>query len=315
MKERATEIPARDVFLRMYREEIAEIVRARGTPKCACIMLDGTRRVLKLEPGYHDDKWLYYEDHIKGLIYKSMEVADTFFDFGLDTVIGPLASLGNLNRKDFMPTGLDRLLSPLLDEYSVSIMQKHGAAISFYGDLDHVRAMNGGEIIDNYARILEKINPANPEKHILLGVGFSTDTETDIIARQAIEFYRKTGQTPLHEDLVKQYFGHEAPPIDIFIRTNEVKPSGGLTPLLTQHDTQMYFPVSPGIMSLSEPVLRKILYDYLFGRVLSHGMHEHGPVTDEEALKVKNFYIKNKNEVMGIGQRVADMWIHKDVDR
>lgn len=312
MKEKEAVPVGKKDFLSLNRGEIREIVEDRGTPKCACIMLDGTRRVLKLEPGYHDDRWLYYEDHIKGLIYKSMEVADTFLDFGLDTVIGPLASLGNLNRKDFMPTGLDRLLRPLLSSYSLSILEKQEATISFYGDLDHVRNMNGGEIIDEYIEALKKNSPIKAKKHILLGVGFSTDTETDIIARQAIEYYKTFAKMPDHEDLVKEYFGFNVSPIDIFIRTNEIKPSGGLTPLLTQHDTQMYFPVSPGIMSLSEDVLRRILYDFLYGRVLSHGMHEHSPVTDLEANEVKSFYTMHKDDVLGIGRRVGDMWIHDE---
>lgn len=312
MTERHPELIGKKNFLELNRGEIAEVVRNGGTPKCACIMLDGTRRVLKLEPGFHDDRWLYYEDHIKGLIYKSVEVADNFFDFGLDTVLGPLASLGNLSRKDFMPVGLDRLLKPLLDEYPRSVMKKNSVAVSFYGDLERVRSMKGGEIIDKYADALNKINPINPKCRILLGVGFSTDTETDIIAQQAINFYKKSGKTPSHEDLVKGYFGFNVPPIDIFIRTNEVKPSGGLTPLLVQHDTQMYFPVSPGIISLSENVLRRILYDFLYNRVLSHGMHEHLPVTDAEADKVKNFYNERKDEVLGVGRRVGDMWIHDE---
>ena len=59
-----------------------------------------------------------------------------------------------------------------------------------------------------------------------------------------------------------------------------------------------------------KPAVKKILYDYLFNRILSHGMHEHSPITDEEALTIKSFYDRHKDEVLGIGQRVADIWIH-----
>ena len=273
-------------------------------------MLDGTRRVLKIKPGFHDDRWLYHEDHITGLIHKSIEVADTFFDFGLNTVIGPLASLGNLNRKDFMPVGLGRLLKPLMDGYSLSVYKKQNAAVSFYGDLEYAREMKGGEIIDQYIESFKKINPEFPQKRILIGIGFSTDRETEIIANLAIDFYKESGNRPDKKDLIEKYFGVNIPPVDIFIRTNEVKPSGGLTPLLIQHDTQLYFPVSPGIMSLSEITIRKILYDYLFSRVLSHGMHEHNPISDEQAKIVKDFYDQHRDDVLGVGRRVGDMWIH-----
>jgi len=302
--------PSTELFQNMKRSEIQEIVKERGVPKCVVVMLDGTRRVLKLEPGYHD-KWLYYENNIKGLIYKSMEVADTFFDFGLNTVIGPLASIGNINRKNFMPDGLDKLLSPLIEDYPVSVMEKHEAIISFYGDLDYLKNFKGGDIVKKYTEIFKQIAPKNPKRHILLGVAFSTDTETDVIAEQAINYFKETGSVPTHNDLVKNYFGFNVPPIDIFIRTNEVKLSGGMTPLLTQHDTQLYFPVSPGILSMTEPVLRKIMYDYLFSRVLSHGMHEHSPIDDNQASEIKNFYYEQKNDVLGVGRLVGDVWIHK----
>lgn len=297
-------------FLNCDRREIAEIIKETGKPQCAVVMLDGTRRVLKLRPGFHDDRWLYHEDHITGLIHKSVEVADTLFDCGLDTVIGPLASLGNLNRENFIPLGLDRLLKPLLDEYSLSVCKKHNAAVTFYGDLDGARNMQGGEIIDKYIESFREINPKVHQKHILIGIGFSTDRETEIIANLAIDHYKETGKNPTRNDLIKKYFGQDVPAIDIFIRTNEVKMSGGLTPLLTQHDTQLYFPVAPGIMSLTENTIKLILYDYLYSRVLSHGMHEHIPITEQEAEVVSNFYESHRSEVLGLGRRVGDIWIH-----
>lgn len=310
MKDRQSENQNPIDFLRNSRKEIAEIIEQAGKPECAAIMLDGTRRVLKLKPGYYDDHWLYHEDHITGLIHKSMEVVDTLFDCGLNTVIGPLASLGNLNRKDFVPLGLDRLLRPLVDEYSLSVCKEHHAAVTFYGDLEGARKMQGGEIVDKYIELFKEINPETPQKHILIGIGFSTDRETEIIANLAIDHFKETGKNPTQKDLINRYFGQDVPAIDIFIRTNEVKMSGGLTPLLTQHDTQLYFPVAPGIMSLSENTIKSILYDYLYSRILSHGMHEHGPITDKEAEEVSNFYESHRDEVLGLGRRVGDLWIH-----
>lgn len=311
MKDKVNYTPNFESFMAMSRKDVQEVVKERGLPKCVAIMLDGTRRVLKLEPEYRDDKWLYYENDIKGLIYKSMDVTDTFFDFGINTVIGPLASIGNINRKSFIPDGLDRLLSPLLDEYPTSVLKKHNASISLYGDLDYVKKLAGGDIIEKYKKIFREISPKSPSKNIFLGVAFSTDTETDIIAEQAINYFKKTGNMPTHQVLVENYFGFNVPPIDIFIRTNEVKLSGGMTPLLTQHDTQLYFPVSPGILSMNESVIRKIMYDYLFSRVLSHGMHEHSSITDDETSEIRDFYMAQKESVLGVGKSVGDIWIHK----
>lgn len=310
MREKTIDISKISDFLTLQNTDIAELVHNVGRPKCAAVMLDGTRRVLKLRSGFHNDPWLYHEDHITGLIHKSMATADTLFECGLDTLIGPLASVGNLHRRGFMPLGLERLLCPLQDEYSLSICKKHNAAITFYGDIAGASAMQGGDLINQYIDFFNKINPTNPKKHIIIGVGFSTDQETEIIANQAIKFFQETGKAPTRHDLVTRYFGFDAPSIDIFIRTNEVKSSGGLTPLLTQHDTQFYFPVAPGVMSLTEDSIKLILYDYLFSRVLSHGMHEHKPITDDEATQVSGFYEAHKQDILGVGRRVGDMWIH-----
>lgn len=303
--------PSLKDFLELDRQDIAKIVDKRERPRCVAIMLDGTRRLLKLEPKYHDDSWLYYKDHIRNLIYKSIKTVDMLFDMGIEVVVGPLASFANLHRKNFMPKGLKRLLEPLLDEYSLSVCKKHNASISFYGDLDYAKSMRGGELVEHCQEEFKRINPDKSDKRILIGIGFSTDRETSIVANKAIEYFSKTKRKPSLKQLITEYFGFEVPPIDIFIRSNEVRVSGGLTPLLTSHGTQFYFPISPGVISFSERTLRRILYDYLFSRVLSLGKHEHRPIGPKEAKIVKKFYFDSKSEVLGIGRRVGDIWIHQ----
>lgn len=297
-------------FLKLDNQSIVNLIKLRNGPRCVAIMLDGTRRILKLEPGFHEDDWLYYENHIEGLIFKSLEVTDFFFNMGVENIVGPLVSYGNLHRDNFMPTGLKHLLDPLFKDYSISIYRKHKVAISLYGDLDYIRSMNGGDILEKYIERLKEISDPAPKKRILLGLGFSTDLETALISKIAIRFYARHKRSPEYEDLLSLYFGFKAKPIDIFIRSNEIRPSGGLTPLLTNHDTQFYFPVSPGIISLSEKVIRLIMHDYLFNRVLSHGMHEHQPITHREAKVLKGFYFKSRENVVGIGRRIGDLWIN-----
>lgn len=300
----------RSSFQKLYRKEIKEILKKNSRPKCVALMLDGTRRVLKVHPGFHNDSWLYYEDHIQGLMYKVIDLIDMLFDMGVINIIGPLITFGNLHRQNFVPEGLKRLIEPLLNEKSVKVIKKHRAAVRFYGDLEYIRNMPGGEIIDEYKLKFSKISNIHPKHLILIGVGVSTDRDTKIIAEMAIKMYQKNHKIPTYEDLVSNYFGSSVPPIDIFIRTNEMRASGGLTPLLTSHDTQWYIPVSPGVISLSEKVIREILYDYLFCRSLSHGMHEHKPITHKQAIQISDFYYKNKDSVLGIGKRIGDIWIH-----
>ena len=52
-----------EIIQKIDRTKIAEIIRERGQSKCVAIMLDGTRRVLKIKPGFHND----HRDEVLGL--------------------------------------------------------------------------------------------------------------------------------------------------------------------------------------------------------------------------------------------------------
>ncbi|RLE48250.1 hypothetical protein DRJ25_00345 [Candidatus Woesearchaeota archaeon] len=301
-------------FMELSTKEIKKIVLDRKKPKTVAIMLDGSRRLLKLEEGHHYDSWLYDKKHIQNLMYKSMDCADFLFEIGVDTVIGPLASIGNLQRENFMPEGLERLLNPLLEDYSLEILKRHKANIFFYGDLDFAKSLQMGFIVDDFKKRFKRTSFKNCKKNILLGIGFLTNRETVLIAEKAIEFYKEKNRKPTYDELVFDYYGLNISPIDIFIRTNELKASGGLTPLLVDHDTQFYFPISPGILSMNATTLKRILHDYLFNRSLSHGRFKHKPITSEQAKKIKEFYSASKNDIIGIGQRIGDIWVHKPSD-
>lgn len=188
--------------------------------------------MLKLDPRHHDDLWLYDENHITNLIHQSLLLADMLFDCGVEVVFGPLISLGNLKRQNFVPLGIRRLLDPFLDDFSVKIYQEKRINVSFYGCLDQICQIPKGKIINEYIAKLKSLSDSKSTKRIVLGLGFSTDSETEFIANQAIDYYITHHKKPDRKRLIEIYFGFEVPPIDIFIRTNEVRASGGLTPLL-----------------------------------------------------------------------------------
>ena len=298
-------------FLSKSRQELATIVQQRQKPRTVALMYDGTRRMLKVEADHHNDAWLYDKKHIDNLMHRVMDAVDFFFDVGVHTVVGPLASMGNLQRRNFMPNGLQRLLEPMLDDYSTRILARYDAAVHLYGDLDYARSLGGGSIVDDISEKFAARNPQHPRHYVAIGIGFSTDHETTLIARMAVDRAKATGAMPSKEELITAYFGFPAPPIDIFIRTNEMKASGGQTPLLTGADTQWYVPVAPGIISMSEPVLRDMLHDYLFNRTLSGGTHEHQPINAQQAEDIRSFYVASQSRVLGVGRKVADVWLHK----
>lgn len=296
-------------FLGINCDDIATIVKKRGKPKCVALMADGTRRVLKFDIKHKNDTWLYNREHINKMIECVMIMVDFLFNSGIEVVIGPLISFNNILRPRYLSEGLPTILDALFESSSLEIIEKHRVAISFYGDLDYIRSLPGGEIVENYQQRFKIKSPLNPDHRILIGLGFNTSHETELITYLAIKFYSNFNRQPSHSELIQMYFGAEIPPIDIFIRTNEMRDSGGLTPLLTGMETQWYIPIAPGIMSFSETLIRRILYDYLYQRIISKGLHEHQPFANKDKKRIEKFYKDYQYEVFGLGHRVGDVWI------
>ncbi len=299
-------------FLQLSRSEVAEIVGQRGKPKNVALVVDGTRRMLQLT-SHLEDVYSYEHDpsnEMRQLMEKSVETGDLLFDMGVEFVTGPLATMGNLTRPGFIPYGLKLLLDPLTGDDTLRVLEKHQASLHFYGDMDYIRTQEGGEIIDQYITFFENINPTVPRHRVLVGLGISTKSDLVLSARAFSEFKELYGKEPSVEELREYRFGFPVPPIDIFVRTNEVKLSGCLDPLLQSDETQFYFPVSPGILSLEEPVIRTVLHDYLYNRAVSGGKHVHQVLTQEEIHEVLKYYDANKTRVLGVGRQIGgDIWI------
>jgi len=298
-------------FLDLQRRDVAEIVKKQGRPKNVALVVDGTRRMLQLasEAGVYS----YEQDpanEMRQLMEVSVSAGDILFDMGVEVIIGPLATMGNLKRPGFIPHGLKLLLDPLTEEDTLEVLERHHAALTFYGDLDHIRSQNEGGVIDKYVDFFNQRNPKNPQHRVLVGLGISADSDILSVARLYSTFTSESGMTPSVEDLRKTYFGFRVPPVDIFIRSNEVKESGCLHPLLESDETQLYFPTSPGALSINEKVLRMILYDYLYNRIKSGGTHTHGVLSEEERKFALEFYQANRDRVIGVGGQVGgDFWV------
>lgn len=304
-------------FLNLPREEIAEIVRRRGKPKNVALVVDGTRRMLQLT-SYNDGVYSYKEDpanEMRELMKISVGAGDILFDMGVEVVTGPLATMGNLQRSGFVPYGLKLLLDPLKEGDTLGVLERHNAALTFYGDLDYIRSLDGGEIVDQYVNFFNNRNPADPKRRVLVGLAISSESDLLSAYKTYGQLFEQNRSAPTIEELRQAYFGFKVPPVDVFIRTNEVKESGCLHPLLKTDTTQLFFPVSPGILSMNERVLREIMYDYLYNRIRSGGTHEHQVLTVEEMNEARVFYESRKFQVIGVGSRVSDdFWIASSPD-
>lgn len=59
-------------FLKLDIQAIREIIEERNIPKNIALMADGTRRMLKLQPDFRNDYWLYEQSHINKMMEKVM---------------------------------------------------------------------------------------------------------------------------------------------------------------------------------------------------------------------------------------------------
>lgn len=241
-------------------------------------------------------------------------MVDFIFSLGIKFVTGPLISLQNFNRPNFLPKGAEILLDSIFQDFSIEISKKHKIKWIIYGNKDYIEALpEGKDFLYEYEKKFEELSRGsdNNSPRILLGIGYCTDIDTHFIVKESINFYRINNYYPTFNDFFIFCFKEIVPSIDIFIRTNEMRASGGLHPLLVNAGTQFYTPVSPGLISFSETVIRKIIWDYLFARVVSGGTHHHLPLSVNEENKILKFYTRNKDVVLGVGERIGDIWLPK----
>lgn len=295
-------------FSSLPSEDISRFVKDADLGTVA-FMMDGTRRLLKTKPEHRDDDWLYHKEYITKLIIRSLKVAELFYEYGVDNIIGPLISQNNLDRQSFFPVGALNLIEPLASDYAKELYKKWGVRVVFYGNKESYRNRKGAQEIINLINNVERMTTGNKDRKMLIGVGFNTIDEEKLISDMAITYYKKTKKNPSLRKLKEIYYGVNLPEIGVFIRTNEIRVSGGFPPLLSGPRTQLYFPVSPGIISMNRKTIKKILYDYLFNRVLSYGKHAHKPISSRESQELIRFYENNQEVTLGVGRRIGDVWV------
>jgi hypothetical protein len=125
----------------------------------------------------------------------------------------------------------------------------------------------------------------------------------------SIDFYKKHGRYPTKDEKIKLYYGEHVDDVDIFIRPGEIRDSDCQPPLISGK-AQMYFPLCP-LTELEEDFFRKILYDFLYCRMITYSKKKYtdSDIKEIEIATLRSYLITNRNVIIGLGERLGKFWI------
>jgi hypothetical protein len=297
----------------MAPEEISRVVTRIGSPKTVMVVPDNIRRTgivyWNLQP--KDKK--FERKLFERLNKPYMRVLEEIFSCGVKCIIAPSLTHGNLSRDERYVREHLRLASYWIfkDREWLSFYDRLGIRVKVYGDLEYfgkiAESLGYGEAVD-WCKQVEEDTKDNSDSLLLWGVACSGSIETERLVRIGIDFFKTHGHSPSREELIKLYYGEDLDYIDIFIRPGEIRDSDCQPPLIGGK-SEMYFPVTP-LTQMEDQFFKDILYDYLFCRLRTYSKKRYGTNIDEDKIRaVKRHYFKNKNVILGVGNRVGEFWI------
>jgi len=306
--------PSREEFLQMGYEQVAKIVARVGSPKIVMIVPDNIRRTGIVCWGLNPDDETFEEKVFERLSKPYMRILETVFQCGVKCILAPSLTHGNLNRHERYVREHLRLATYWIFRGGdwLSFYDRMGVRVKVYGDLGYfgriAESFGYGEAVE-WCRQVEEDTVNNDKCLLLWGVACSGSHETERLVKMGIEFNRCQGREPSREELIKLYYGEDLDYIDIFIRPGEIRDSDCQPPLIGGK-SEMYFPVVP-LTELKDDFFRWILYDYFFCRLKTYSMKQYRETSgDRDQIKVvRRHYLKNRDTILGIGERVGDFWI------
>jgi hypothetical protein len=179
----------------------------------------------------------------------------------------------------------------------VSIYEKIGYGLWFYGDMSHFP--------DTLQRVLRRpldTTPQEPKGMIYYGI--EGGNPYDHTFQLTYEFIERYGRAPSWSDMLEVYYGDRTlRRLDILVGFNRIYSRGGIPHLLEGGDRIYTTMVTP--LVLNETSLRLILYDYLYN---NHDFgRDYKDMHQSELDRLKNFYAANQNSVLGLMRKFEDL--------
>jgi hypothetical protein len=272
-----------DEFAALPPAEVAHQL-AQRSPFGVAIPFNGTRR-------WYLDKFSKTPNDLLGPDYAIQvrlgmwDVIKLIFADGVNAVYTPVLGRAMLERgpqyMQFAIQAVGQLAEPEAREWYAT----NQVAVSFYGSLELLPA----EMCQRLAEVSRESAREGVTRRLRYGV-FADQQETEVI-RRTVQLYQQLGQPPTPNQLIEDYYGDLAIPVNIWIGSDQ--PSVFDVPLAINDQTALYFLQFPTLY-LDQPTWRRVLYDYLFVR------------GDEETLYPAN--VTAERHITGLGSRQDNFW-------
>lgn len=303
--------PSLEEFLSMNDEKVRAIVASSPEGRVGVLVPDGNRKAGLVIWGLDPSKKDFDKDLFNNIHSEFLRVVRSFFETGVRTLFIPLLMHTNFDRgKKYMKAAMDDGLKHLFhDKAWLSFYNECNIRVKIYGDLGYVQD-RGFDLLIEWVRELEERTKANDGATLFYGIACNRSHEEVRLASIGMDLHDRMGAMPTRDDLVKEYYGIDAPDIGFFIRPTEVRDSDVQPILISGSRTQMYFPICP-VAFLSKRSIRAILHDLIFNRIASGGkkMYSQDDMANTNILKVKDYYLRNLETVLGLGHREGPFWL------
>lgn len=290
-----------ETFLALPVADVAQLVRTSG-PKVCVIPINNTRRWFAMEYGDQN-----FDDPVAAYIELSgrehLRVYKLLFDHGLDTVITPVFGAELFRRGDayMQKIGADGLARLANHPDFRAFYEQNEVRVRFYGE--HRQHLNGTPY-SGLSDLFDQTTAAtlHNEKHRLFWGAFATDATTPV-AEFSVRYHAEHGRLPTRQEIVAMYYGEFVAHANLFISSDKFWVFD--YPLLSSGEEDLYYMVAP-VLYLSEPQLRRILFDHLYARSIDHPDFEAMPA--QEFAEMKNFYRQHRDETLGVGRLANQVW-------
>lgn len=289
-------------FLDLPTEEVAALVRATGQKVCV-FPVNGTRRWFMLEhAGNIRDH--FFEAYMDTSIRNHVELCAMLFDHGIGMILAPVFGRELMRRGDeyTQRVGIDGLVRTATDRRYRKFFEQYNVRVRFYGDY---REILTGTPYEYALSSMDEITEASKDNTgVYLFFGVFADDGTETVARLAVEHYLAAGNVPDKQTLIRKYYGHDMPPVSLFIGFDKFSVFD--MPLLATGEEDLYFSLSPSPY-MTQRQLRAILYDHLYIRTTPEPDYQ--TLGAEELDWLREYYRNNKDYAFGIGKLKSSLWI------
>ncbi|MCI5208156.1 MAG: hypothetical protein D3910_05065 [Candidatus Electrothrix sp. ATG2] len=296
-------------FLKLADADIKYIVNKYKKNLTGVIIPNGTRRLLdsseKLDPKTND----YKKRYIDLVSNHGLQILELFFRHNIIHSVFPIISDISIQRSLSYRSILSKLL---LDVFSgpqfLRLYKKFNVSINIYGDIELIKDAGLYQAYDNIIETVKKTEN-HTDKHIFFGIGASDTIGADLLEKSS-RFILEKNRTPTLSEQKKIYYSREVNNADFLISFCSFK-AHGMPPLICNRNTQQYYIPAPSVISFNKFIFRKILYDLIFRR---NPLHQSKELICKCDLDMFKEYQKRREWIVGLGDRVGEHWIMKEIE-